>query len=157
MKTHVKHYFRKHGTESVTDHDRGVPRPFSQRKGVSAYPVRTAILVPSTSTGQRHIGKDEYRRRIEETRRFLSRRKSGYTSVDAKGGYVLKEGKEKGEVIEEDVAVVESFKKRGDYARHRGQVEWFLKKKGQEWGQDDMGYEVEDDLYYLKVPPKKVA
>jgi hypothetical protein len=108
-------------------------------------PVRTAIIVPSTSNTDKRVSRQEFQRRINEVRKFLAEKNGGYTSVRATGGYVTKGGK----LVKENVAVVESFAEAKTFRKNRRVVQGFLKRKGREWGQESMGYEHEDDLYYI--------
>lgn len=121
--------------------------PLMSDKGVFHLPVRTAILVPSTTKKNKRVSGKEYTHRVRETRQFLAKTNGGYTSVSATGGYV---SKEKG-LIQEPVAEVVSYSKRADFKKNRPTVRKFLKKKGKAWGQESMGYEHEDDLYYVKT------
>lgn len=108
-------------------------------------PIRTAIIVPSTTNKDEKISRADFQKRINETRAFLSRKNGGYTSVRGVGGYV----KQDGGLVKENVAVVESYTTKQDFVKNKKAVESFLKRKGREWGQESMGYEHEDDLYYV--------
>ena len=118
-------------------------RPF---KGKAFHlPIRTAIIVPSTTSKDKKITRAEFQERINFTRKFLSKKNGGYTSVRGSGGYVTKDGK----LIKEPVAVVESFATKEAFEKNKKDVEYFLKHKGKAWGQESMGYELEDDLYHV--------
>lgn len=119
--------------------------PFKSKKGLFHLPLRTAIIVPSTKAKSRKISNREYQSRIMATRRFLSKTNGGYTSVKAVGGFTDNEGN----LIKEDVAVVESYTTKPDYRNNREKIRDWLEDKGKEWGQESMGYEYEDDLYYV--------
>lgn len=155
MKTRVRSHIRKTGRNyvRVRSHQRrikpqqfgrvGMNRPF---KGKALHlPIRTAVIVPSTSNKDEKITRADFQSRINETRKFLSKKNGGYTSVRGSGGYVSKEGK----LIEEPVAIVESFATKEAFEKSKKDVEYFLKRKGRAWGQESMGYELEDDLYYV--------
>jgi len=141
----------KDGRVAVRAHKRryepALPRdyPFKSKKGVFALEKRTAVIVPSTTTKDRKIPRKEFEKRVEETRRFLSNTNGGYTSLRAQGGYVARDGG----LIKEPVVVVESYATEEDYIKNRSRVESWLKRKGAEWGQESVGYEYEDDLFYV--------
>lgn len=136
-------------TTTVKTHTRGYKpadlRPFPNKKGIFKLPVRTAIIVPSTTSKSKKISQEAFDRRVEETRKFLSAINGGYTSVKAVGGYTDKDGR----VIKEPVIVVESYAKRKAFMANKGRVRKWLELKGRSWGQESMGYEHEDDLYYV--------
>lgn len=146
-----KHQRHLHQGGLTTVHKHTRRNPFEARE-VTSLPIRTAIIVPSTKKGDRPISQAEYRKRVSETRKFLSRaydkKRGGYTSFEAQGGYVMPNGR----LVRERTAEVESFAKRRDYLRNRSKLIKFAKRKGREWGQDSIGVEVEDNLYY--VPTK---
>ena len=121
--------------------------PFKSRKGVFELPQRTAVIVPSTTSKDRKIPRQEFEKRVTETRLFLSGVNGGYTSVRAEGGYKAQDGT----LIKEPVVVVESYATEADYIKNRAKVESWLKRKGSQWGQESMGYEHEDDLYYINT------
>ena len=119
--------------------------PFPSRKGIFHLPIRTGIIVPSTSNTDKRISKEAFDKRVEETRQFLSNANGGFTSVRSVGGFT----DSKGNLVKEDVVVVESYATKKDFIRNRPKVRKFLKMKGKEWSQEAMGYEHEHDLYYV--------
>ena len=133
---------------TVKKHNRkmnGSLKPFEGVKGVFHLPIRTGIIVPSTSDTSKKISQDKFLDRINETRKFLSNANGGFTSLKAVGGFTDKDGK----LVKEKVVVVESYATKEDFRKNRPKVVKFLRKKGKEWKQEAMGYEHEDDLYYL--------
>jgi hypothetical protein len=82
---------------------------------------------------------------VKETRKFLSDTNGGYTSVKAVGGFTDAKGK----VVKEPVIVVESYATNKGYKKNRRKVRRFLERKGSAWKQEAMGYEHENDLYYV--------
>jgi len=153
-KTTVKQHTRRVNGRRVpvVRHERRVPEslgrvgvPFSTKKGVFHLPVRTAVIVPSTTNKDEKISRADFQDRINETREFLSKTNGGYTSVRGTGGYVANDGK----LVKEDVAVVESFATKEAFEKNKKAVESYLKRKGREWGQESVGYEFEDDLFYI--------
>lgn len=119
--------------------------PFPNRKGTFHLPIRTGIIVPSTKDTDKPISKEQFNKRISETRQFLSDTNGGFTSVRAVGGFTDK----KGNLVKEDVVVVESFSTKDNFVKNRPNVRNFLMRKGKEWKQENIGYEFEDDLYYV--------
>lgn len=157
MKTNVRQHTRKvKGRQcNVVRHQRslkpnlgrvGLNRPFSKKKGIFHLPVRTAIIVPSTTSKDKKISREAFQKRINETRKFLSDKNGGYTSVRGLGGFT---DDDTGRLIKEDVAIVESFATTDDFKNNKAAVEEFLKQKGKAWGQKSMGYQHEDDLYHV--------
>jgi len=136
-------------TTTVKKHTRGYkpanPPPFTNKKGIFHLPIRTAIIVPSTSNTDEPISQAEMNRRVEQTRAFLSKVNGGYTSVKAVGGYT----DDKGNVVKEPVVVVESYSERNNYVESRKKVRQYLESRGKAWKQESMGYEHENDLYYV--------
>jgi len=152
MKSLVRTHSRKlpsGRTTQVKQHRRGyVPRnppPFTNQQGIFKLPIRTAIIVPSTSNTDEPITQAEMNRRVEQTRVFLSKTNGGFTSVKAVGGYTDKDGK----VIKEPVVIVESYSERNNYIESRKKVRAYLEARGKAWKQEAMGYEHENDLYYV--------
>ena len=136
-------------TTKVRQHRRGYSpasrKPFSKAKGIFALPVRTAIIVPSTTDKNKPVSKAEMAKRVEDTRRFLNDTNGGTTSVKAVGGYT----DNKGNVIKEPVVVVESYATRKGFVKNKKKVRRYLEQKGKAWKQESMGYEHENDLYYV--------
>ena len=126
-------------------------QPFKSKKGLFHLPLRTAVIVPSTKDKSKPVSSKEYQSRVLATRRFLSNTNGGYTSVKAVGGYT----DNKGNVIKEDVVVVESYSTKQNYRQKRERIRNWLEQQGREWGQESMGYEYEDDLYYVDTDKKK--
>jgi hypothetical protein len=108
-------------------------------------PIRTAILVPSTTQHNRPIGKHAFDHRINETRRYLSRKYGGYTSVNAVGGYTSTRGK----LVREPVVEVVAYSTRSAYKKNKHATYHWLVAHKKRWGQESMGYEYETDLYYV--------
>lgn len=125
-------------------------KPFSKWE---KYEVKQSVLVPSTDKTQKYVGDDEFNKRLKETETTLSRKFGGYTSINSKGGWLLKEkrrGRNKSELIKEKVGRVMSYADDKDFiSKFKGFTSW-LKHKKKEWGQKELSYEVEDDLYFVK-------
>lgn len=119
--------------------------PFMKRKGVYHLPIRTAIIVPSTSDTNKPISSKAMARRVKETRQFLAETNGGYTSVRAVGGFT----DEKNRLVKEPVVVVESYATKKGFKQNRMKVRKWLENKGSKWKQEAMGYEHENDLYYV--------
>jgi len=134
----------------------------SEKKKVFHLEVEQAIYVPSTRSGDKPISKAEHKKRVNEVRKFLSKKFGGYTSVQAVGGY-YSEPKKK--VIQEKVVKVVGYATKKDYKKNEPAVKKQLGEWSNKWGQESMGYENEGDLYYFpkssmkkmkkKMPMKK--
>jgi len=151
--TRIKSYRRRtsRGIVKVKAHNRRLTttRPFYRQKNVLRLPIKTSIIVPSTKDKNRRISDRAFNKRVINTKRFLSNTQGGYTSVKAQGGYT----DNKGRLIKERVAVIESYSTKAAYKRNKHRIERHLRHKAKEWGQESVGYEYEDDLYVVK--PKK--
>jgi len=146
VKTHTRR-LQSGRTTSVKKHRRknNGNNPFPSGRNVFHLPIRTGIIVPSTKNTDKPISNKEFQKRVTETRQFLSNTNGGFTSVRAVGGFT----DEKGNLVKEDVVVVESFSTKDNFVKNRPKVRKFLRRKGKEWKQESMGYEHETDLYYI--------
>ena len=128
----------------------------AEKKKVFHLEVEQAVYVPSTKSGDKPISKLEHKKRVNEVRKFLSKKFGGYTSVQAVGGY-YSEPKKK--VIQEKVVKVVGYATKKDYKKNELAVKRQLGDWSKKWGQESMGYENEGDLYYFpkssKPSPKR--
>lgn len=106
-------------------------------------PIQFRIVVPSTTNKNEKLTPLQYQSRIDETAKDLSKKFGGETTIRGVGGYVSQEG----ELINEDVAVIESSMKLEDYKKNKLALGNFIKNKQKSWGQETIGYGVEDELY----------
>ena len=120
-------------------------RPFGIGKKPFHLPIEMAVLVPSTTKKSKSISKAAYHAGLSHTQKYLGRVYGGYTSVSARGGYVSHGGK----LIRERVGEVKSFTTRKEFMSHRKGLYRWLRSHGKQWGQENMGYEYEGDLYYV--------
>ena len=107
-------------------------------------PIQTVTLVPSTKEKSKKISSEELRKRVEETRMFLSRLFGGFTSVRTTGGYVYK-----GKVIKERVVMVTAYAERLKFKKHKSKWLSWVRRKKKTWSQDSMGIIIENDLFYV--------
>lgn len=119
-----------------------------QRKFVDELDIEQAVIVPSTTKGDKPISQTEYKKRIEKVKRYLSKRFGGYTAVKGSGGYYSNDRKK---MIHEKVARVVSFSENPKFKKHKPALIKQLGKWGKEWKQESVGYENEGDLYYIKT------
>lgn len=133
--------------------------PITKEKGVGTVPlppknrvdfelpVEQTLIVPSTKNFNEPISEKELYKRTKEVETFLSKKFGGYTQTKAEGGYY---SDDKNKIVEEKVIVVKSYSTREDYLKNRKalfkQIDLWKKK----WGQESIGYELENDLYYMK-------
>ena len=117
-------------------------------------PVEQAVIVPSTKgvKSQKKVSDAEFRRRVNNVRRFLARRYGGFTDVQQTGGFVLKNGK----LVREKVVRVGSFATRKDDVKHKKALMNQIHKWREKWGQESVGYEREGDLYVVEPTKTKV-
>lgn len=120
---------------------------------VTVLKIEQAIIVPSTQGADKKISKVKMNKRVDEVRKFLSQKFSGYTSVRGIGGWYS--GK-KHRLIKEDVVKVTSFASANDYKKNKHLVARKIRGWGKKWGQESMGYENEGDLYLYDTRKKKL-
>jgi hypothetical protein len=120
---------------------------------VTYLPVENAIYVPSTSgvKTQRKISKSEMNGRINETRKYLSKKFGGFTSAEETGGYVLKNGK----LVKERVVKVTAYSTENDFNKEEPDVLSKVGKWGNKWKQESISYENEGDLFIIQPPKEK--
>lgn len=114
--------------------------------------IEQAIIVPSTQGSDKTISPAKMRKRVDEVRSFLSKKFGGYTSVSGVGGWYSTDRKK---LIKEDVAVITSFAKEKDYKRNKHLVAKKIMSWGKKWGQDEVSYEKEGDLFRYVMEKKK--
>lgn len=124
----------------------------SEKKKVFKLDVEQAVYVPSTKSGDKPVSKAEFKGRVQEVRKYLSKKFGGYTSVKAVGGY-YSEPKKK--VIQEKVVKVTGFAQKKNFNKNAPAVKKQLGVWSRKWGQESMGYEHEGDLYYFPKSKKK--
>lgn len=108
-------------------------------------PIETAVLVPSTTKADKPLTKKDFQKRIDSTRRYLSKLFGGYTSIQAIGGYV---SNQKG-LIQEQVVMVVSYAQEKDFNKNETKFLNWARRKGKQWSQESIGIIIENDLYYL--------
>lgn len=140
-----KHTRKKHlrKGKKVVKHSVG-KKPFKPMPKVFHLPLETAVYVPSTKFDKK-VPDKEFRKRIAETRKKLSELFGGYTSIKAIGGFIS----DKKGLIKEDVIVVISFAENKSFLKNRTKLKNWLIKKKKDWKQESIGFEFENDLYYL--------
>ena len=123
-----------------------------QRKRTFHLPIEQAIIVPSTSgiKTQKRISQAKLNMRVNNVRRFMSKRFGGFTDVKSTGGFILRNGK----IVKERVVKVTAFATKKDFKKHKG--EWIRQvgSWGRKWKQQSVSYEHEGDLFIIE-PPKK--
>ncbi len=119
--------------------------PFSKKPdGVVHLPIECVVYVPSTLFDKR-IPKRAFQKRISKTADELVRLFGGCRQTMVRGHYMDR----RGEIIEEDVAVLTGYGKSDRYLEKREQfLDWLLAKK-KEWQQESIGFEFEGDLWYI--------
>ena len=105
-------------------------------------PYEVKVYVPSTAI-DKPVTEREFRKRITETQEFLSTLFGGFTTLQAKGGYMSDvEG-----LITEPVVVVATWAGRQDYEKQLERLEDFLRAKRTDWQQEVIGFEFENDFF----------
>ena len=119
-----------------------------ESKNILHLQTEISVIVPSTNKFQNKISKIEMNMRVNEIRKYLSKHFGGYSSFNAVGGYVMKNG----ELVQEDVTKVTAFGDSHKAKANRHRFISVLKKLANKWGQESMGLEWEGDMYF--VPQK---
>lgn len=119
--------------------------PFSRKPdGVVHLPIECVVYVPSTLFDKR-ISKREFQKRIKKTAEELVSMFGGCRETTVKGRYRDR----RGEIIEEEIAVLTGYGQGDHYLDKREQfLDWLLAKK-KEWQQESIGFEFEGDLWYI--------
>jgi hypothetical protein len=115
---------------------------FPKGKGLNRH---TAIYVPSTTSADKPITREEHMRRARQAEQFLSKQFGGYTTIETKGGWV---SETKG-LIKEPVLVVHSYTTKEEYDKKDLKVKAFLEAKKKAWGQESMSFEYQDSLHFV--------
>jgi len=114
-------------------------------RGTFKLPIQTVTFVPSTTKKSKKISGAALRKRVNETRRFLSKLFGGYTSIKAVGGYIAKDGK----LIREKAIKVTAYSERVGFMKKKAKWFKYIRMKKKQWGQESMGIIIENDMFYL--------
>lgn len=106
--------------------------------------IHVIIYVPSTKSGDIQLTGREFKRRINETRRFIRNVLGGSTTVSGIGDW-----KDNDKIYTEEVAKVESFTTARDYDKADLRIKNWLKNKKREWSQVSLSYEFEESLIFV--------
>jgi hypothetical protein len=116
----------------------------NRRNEKNAHPHALAVYVPSTQ-GNNAISPQEFKNRISETQKVLSRVCGGGTQLIGFGSwkYEQKRGTE-------PTAIIQSSCKTNKYNKHDLVLKRFLRKKKEDWKQDSMGFSFNGKMYLLE-------
>lgn len=126
-----------------------------QVKGAFELPIQTVTIVPSTTSKNKPVSASTMRKRVDSTRRYLSKTFGGFTSVNGTGGFVSSQGKTKGKLIKEPVVSVTAYSDKKTFKKNKNKWLTFIKNKGRKWKQESMGIIIENDLKYVDSAKKK--
>lgn len=115
-----------------------------QRQLEGSNNIHVIIYVPSTKEGSIPLTGREFKKRINETRRFIRTVLGGSTTVSGIGDW-----KDNDKIYTEDVAKVESFTTARDYDIADLKIKKWLQNKKREWGQVSLSYEFEEQLIFI--------
>ncbi len=123
-----------------------------QRRRTFHLPIKQSVIVPSTSglKAQRKISQRQLKLRVDNVRKFMSKRFGGFTDIKATGGFVLRNGR----LVKERVFKVISFSTKKDFKKHKPEVIKQIGRWGNKWKQESISYENEGDLFIIE-PPKR--
>lgn len=116
-----------------------------QKVDLFPLPIQTAIVIPSTNDVNKPISSNMMKKRVDETRKFLSQSFGGYTSVQGVGGFTTK----KGDLVKERVNVVTAFSTYEAFENNKEKFVKYALDKKKEWGQESIGVIIENDLYFV--------
>lgn len=111
-------------------------------------PIKQAIYVSSTRNISEDIPHDELINRANEVSKFLAELFGGYSLYDISGGFVLHK-KHEDTVKKEKVVRIVSFSTEKDFIQNQNKLFEQIEVWAKEWGQEYIGYEHEEDLYYI--------
>lgn len=106
--------------------------------------VNFKIIVPSTRDKNKKIDRLAFAKRVRGVNQFIANRFRGSTVQRAVGNYLYR-----GKVIKEDVVIVSVFTNQETYNYYDEELRNFLKSKKKSWGQDSMGFEYKEKLYFV--------
>lgn len=119
-----------------------------QKAKYTHLPIKQAVYVPSTINISQHLTKDELIKRVDEVSSFFAKLFGGYSVYDLTGGYVTRKHGEN-EVIKEHFVRVVSFATDDTFKENQEKLFAQISQWAKEWGQESIGYEFEEDLYYI--------
>lgn len=105
-------------------------------------PVQFSITVPSTQGADKKLSNSDFKKRVQEVKKWIVDRYYGDTSTLSKGDYT-----DKGKLIEEDVAVINVSTSPEDYKKNMNQLGEYIKSLRNKYEQRQMAYSVEGDLF----------
>ncbi len=108
-------------------------------------PVQVGIAVPSTELDKK-ISDKNFKKRINDEKKFFSKTFGGDTSIKATGSFVLKKGK-KDILIKEKISLVESSMTPVKYKQSRKILSNHIIKMKTNWKQNSVLYKVEGENY----------
>jgi hypothetical protein len=126
-----------------------------ERKRVIYLPIENVIYVPSTYgvKDQKKVTDKEMQKRVNEVRAYLSKKFGGYTSTEATGGFILKDGK----LVKEKVVKVTSFSTKREFNKDEPELINQVGRWGNSWKQESISYENEGDLFIISPPKPKIS
>lgn len=131
--------------------DVNLPLSKKQQKKFFRLEAEMAVIVPTTAGihRQQSISSDIVKRRVDEVRKYFSKKFGGYTSVHATGGYVKKDG----QLVKERVYKVTAFADKSTFLKRKNMVLRQVGSWARRWGQETVGFEFEGDL--LLIPRRR--
>lgn len=118
-------------------------------------PIEQAVIVPSTSgaKNQRKVSNAVFKKRVNNVRRFMSKRYGGFTDVQETGGFTLKNGT----LVREKIVKVTSFSTKANDKKHKKELMNQIHNWRNKWKQESVGYEREGDLYIVEPMKKRLV
>jgi hypothetical protein len=124
--------------------------PETPIKNTMVLPVQFSITIPSTQDIDQDIGKKEMKERLKEAKKWMIDRFMGDTTILGKGDYNTD-----GKLIEEDVGIINVSTTPESYEGHKAELAKFIKDKREEYGQKQMAFNIENDLFLYPKNPKR--
>ena len=119
-------------------------------KSSFSLPYQIAIYVPSTKDKDVVVSKRELDNRVDEVKKYLAQLFGGFNSVKVEGGY---QSQDKG-LIKEDAVRVVAFGNKENIDENFKQLISKIKYWCTKWGQESMGLEFENDMFYIDQSSK---
>lgn len=111
--------------------------------GKPELPLQMAVYVPSTKQMSVKISKKVMDRRVKEVVKYLNKTFGGSTRIRGRGSYTS----DKGNLIEEDVVIVECFSGVTDWRKAKNKLQRKILSWKKKWGQESMAFEFENDMF----------
>lgn len=117
-------------------------QPIFSKQKLTHLPLEVTLFVPSTLRDE-PVSNAEFKKRVDDAEKTMSRLFGGYTKTDTRGGWVDADGN----LIEEPIATVSAFTTINTFEENKKKFEDYVEEIQQKYKQDAVSIEFEGDLY----------